>query len=188
MTTPEPLARILKGNREEISPRPPTPQPARRPQLPDQKEEGAATGPGWQEIKDTKPDLSAALPDDVALLKVVLTRVDDQECFRLELYWRHRILVTDTPEELRRQGRPGFVLADELDHNISPPEAVDCYTKLRAWSQTKYELTRWLTILRREIGTDLRLIVWDDTDFGIPWELFWHAMEKPRHGWARLSK
>ena len=104
--------------------------------------------------------------------------MDNQDCFRLELYWRHRIRVTDDPKELKRQGRPGFVLADELDHGISEPEAVDCYIKLRAWSETKYELTQWLTVLRRKIGTDLRLIVWDDTDFGIPWELFWHAMEE----------
>ena len=70
------------------------------------------------------------------------------------------------------------MLADALDHGISEPEAVDFYIKLLNWAQTKYELTDWLTALRREIRTDLRLIVWDDTDFGIPWELFWHAMEE----------
>jgi hypothetical protein len=178
MTTPQPLSRILKGDGEGIPNRPPNPQPALRPQLPDEKEDDTAAGPGWEKIPDTVRDLSVALPDNVALLKVVLTKVDNQDCFRLELYWRHRILVTDDPMELKRQGRPGFVLADELDHGISPSEAVDCYTKLLAWSETKYELTQWLTILRREIGTDLRLIVWDDTDFGIPWELFWHAMKE----------
>jgi hypothetical protein len=174
MTAAEPLSRILKGDREPISTRPPTPQPAPRPQLPDQNEDDAASGPEWQKIPDTTRDLSAALPDSVALLKVVPVRVDNQDCFQLELYWRHRILVTDDLKELKRQGRPGFVLADELDHRISPRNAVDSYTKLRAWSETKYELTKWLTVLRR--NPDLRLIVWDDTDFGIPWELFWHAM------------
>jgi hypothetical protein len=176
MTTGRPLSRILRDDREKISARPPTPQPTPRPRLPDQDEDDAASGPGEKDLPGTTRDLSATLPDSVALLKVVPTKVDQQDCFRLELYWRNRILVTDDPKELKRQGRPGFVLADQLDHGISPRQAVDNYTRLRAWSETKYELTQWLSVLRREPG--LRLIVWDDTDFGIPWELFWHAMGK----------
>lgn len=176
MTAAEPLSRILKGDREEISTRPPTPQPAPRPELLDQNKDDAAASPGSKKVPDTTLDLSATLPDSVALLKVLPMRMDNQDCFRLELYWRHDIRVTKGKNELKRQGRPGFVLADELDHRISPCNAVDSYTKLRVWSETKYELIEWLTDLRRDPGA--RLIVWDDTDFGIPWELFWHDMGK----------
>lgn len=86
--------------------------------------------------------------------------------------------MTEDREEQKRQGRPGFVLADAIDGDFSPPKAVDCYVTLRTWSRTKYKLTQWMTTLRRELGPDLRLIVWDDTDFGIPWELFWHDMDE----------
>jgi CHAT domain len=52
-----------------------------------------------------------------------------------------------------------------------------CYIFLKEWSYTKYELSRWLTMLRSTLDTQLRLIVWDDTDFGIAWELFWHRTD-----------
>jgi len=55
--------------------------------------------------------------------------------------------------------------------------AVRSYDYLINWSDTKHTLTRWLTTLRKELGPDLQLIIWDDTDFEIPWELFRHSME-----------
>ena len=117
MTAAQPLSRLLREGQETISTREPTPQLARRPVIPDQPEPGLTSGSGWQDIAGTPGDLSAALPDNVALLKVVLAKVDDQDCFKLELYWRHQILVTEDPEEQKRQGRPGFVYLPSI-HNL----------------------------------------------------------------------
>jgi hypothetical protein len=186
MRPQEPMPRLLRSG-GAISPRPPQPQPARRP-LPTGEEESlvATAELDWREIPQTRPDLSQTLPQDAALLKVVPTSVDGEECFRLELYYRNRILVTAAPEMLKRQRRPMVVLADTLDGQTSTDNVVRCYTVLRNWSDTKYELTRWLTTLRQEVGSDLRLIIWDDTDFGIQWELFWHGMDEDP-GWLGAS-
>jgi hypothetical protein len=50
---------------------------------------------------------------------------------------------------------------------------VQTYHALRDWSWEKEELHRWLNELRVRYGEDLNLIIWDDTDYEIPWELFW---------------
>jgi CHAT domain-containing protein len=50
--------------------------------------------------------------------------------------------------------------------------AVAYYDFVMAWSSTKYSLHTWLTRLQEVAGTSLRLVVWDDTDMGIPWELY----------------
>lgn len=123
-----------------------------------------------------RPDLSSGLPPDTALLKVILTRSGGHDCFQLQGHFRQQTWVTGT-EELRHQHRPGMILADELEGPGGLDAAVGCYLFLRNWSDTKPGLTRWLTALRRQAGSRLRLIVWDDTDFGIPWELFWHSMD-----------
>ena len=186
MTRPqEPMPRLLRSG-GAISPRPPQPRPARRPPSAGEEPLVIEAELDWREIPRTRPDLSQTLPPDAALLKVVPTSVDGEECFRLELYYRNKILVTAAPEMLKRQRRPAVVLADTLDGQTSAENVVRCYTILRNWSDTKYELTRWLTMLRREVGSGLRLIVWDDTDFGIQWELFWHAMDEDP-GWLGAS-
>lgn len=149
---------------------------AQRPQNSELSPKEVNANPDLAQIPPTRRDLSASLPPDTALLKVVMTAVDGQECFRLEGYFRRRVWVTDH-EELRNQCRVDMILADEMDGRLGLEAAVRCYAFLQAWSITKYGLTQWLTRLRREAGPKLRLIVWDDTDFGIPWELFWHNME-----------
>ena len=185
MRPQEPMPTLLRSG-GAISPRSPQPQPARRPPTGDEEPLLATAELDWREVPRTRPDLSQTLPPDAALLKVVPTSLDGDESFRLELYYRNRILVTAVPEMLKRQRRPAVVLADTLDGQTSTDNIVRCYTIMRNWSDTKYELTRWLTTLRREVKSGLRLIVWDDTDFGIHWELFWHAMDEDP-GWLGAS-
>jgi hypothetical protein len=174
MTT-VPMAQILKRD-GAVPAASPQPRPAAAP---------ATTEPGPQVVADaetleleaTRTDLSRGLPDDTALLRVVPAMVDGQQCFRLEGSFRRRPWATARADALRRQRRLGLVLADELDRvREDATLASRCSTMLKEWSSTKYELSRWLTELRGELGTRLRLVVWDDTDFGIPWELFWHRM------------
>ena len=54
--------------------------------------------------------------------------------------------------------------------------AEECYDELLDPGE-RPELTQWLTDLRQGVGDNLQLIIWDDTDFGIVWELFWHDMD-----------
>jgi hypothetical protein len=44
---------------------------------------------------------------------------------------------------------------------------------IRHWSSNQPELVHWLGEIRARHGDELRLVVWDDTGFDLPWELFW---------------
>ena len=130
-------------------------------------------------METTWQDLREKLPETVALLKVIPhKRHDGAECFQLEMYSHRGIQMAKDRAALERQGRPGLVLAEKLVRDVDLAVAEECYDELLDWSNTKPELTSWLTELRRDIGDDLRLIIWDDTDFGISWELFWHEMDE----------
>jgi hypothetical protein len=129
-------------------------------------------------LRPAGKDLSEPLPRDVALLKVIPADVGGQPGFRLEGYFRGQIWTgseTDLSSQLKPEQSIGEVL-DTADGNVDNPvlrEAAVGYFKLiLAWSRTKYSLHRWLTDLRRVVGADLRLVVWDDTDLGLPWELY----------------
>jgi hypothetical protein len=49
----------------------------------------------------------------------------------------------------------------------------DIYRAVLDWSRRQTDLTGWINTLRARSGDRLRLIIWDDTDFDIPWELLW---------------
>ncbi|GIF44155.1 CHAT domain-containing protein [Actinoplanes xinjiangensis] len=119
------------------------------------------------------PDLSERLPEDVALLKVIA--VDDvpgRYRFRLEGYFRGRVWSTDESDESAHL-RPGLTIdgALEAGDDTALDAAVEYYEFIMAWSSTKHALREWLTRLHRTVGAFHRLIIWDDTDTGIPWEL-----------------
>lgn len=42
---------------------------------------------------------------------------------------------------------------------------------IRLWSDNQYELAGWVNRIRARHGDDLRLVVWDDTGYDLPWEL-----------------
>jgi CHAT domain len=44
--------------------------------------------------------------------------------------------------------------------------------RMLGWSHRKPHLTEWLSDLRRRHGTELTLIIWDHTDYDMPWEMF----------------
>ncbi|MFE9994108.1 CHAT domain-containing protein [Streptomyces avermitilis] len=43
---------------------------------------------------------------------------------------------------------------------------------IKHWSDNQAELGRWINRIRARHGDELRLIVWDDTGYELPWELF----------------
>lgn len=51
------------------------------------------------------------------------------------------------------------------------------------WSEGQAELVRWINDLRARHGTGLQLVIWDDTDYDIPWELL-RLTSDPRRGLA----
>jgi hypothetical protein len=163
--------------------KPPAPRAARPPDEPDAEAGASAVDAEPTEMGATWQDLRARLPETVALVKVIpQKRHDGSECFQLEMYSRDGFLAVKDRAALERQGRPSLVLAEKLGREVDPAVVEDCYDELLDWSRTKYELNSWLTELRRGIGDDLQLIIWDETDFGIVWELFWHEMDESR-GW-----
>lgn len=176
MTAADPLPGLLTGH--DTSLKPPAPQAAK---APEPTTPGIADAPVTDEpltqIREAWQDLRERLPETVALLKVIPhRRADRSECFQLEMYSHQDFQTAKDPEALDRQRRPGLTLADRLTGDVDLTVAEECYDELRDVAD-RPELTAWLTDLRRKIGDNLQLIIWDDTDFGIPWELFWHDME-----------
>ncbi|ANS67906.1 hypothetical protein SLINC_5682 [Streptomyces lincolnensis] len=52
---------------------------------------------------------------------------------------------------------------------------------IQHWSANQGELAEWINRIRQRHGEGLRLIVWDDTGFELPWELFWVPADE-QHG------
>jgi len=176
MTTTGPLPGLIGAG---VPVKPPAPRAARQPDEPGPGTITAVADAELTEMAATWQDLREQLPETVALLKVIPhKRHDGAECFQLEMYSSRGIQTAKDRAALERQGRPGLVLAEKLVRDVDPAVAEECYDELLDWSTTKPELTRWLTELRRDTGDELRLIIWDDTDFGISWELFWHEMDE----------
>lgn len=177
MTATEPLPGLIGAGSGPT--KPPTPRAARPPDEAAAEAGTSAADAELTEMEATWQDLHEKLPKTVALLKVIPhKRYDGAESFQLEMYSHSGIQTAKDRAALDRQGRPELVLAEKLIRNVDPAVAEECYDELLDWSNSKPELTSWLTDLRREIGNDLRLIIWDDTDFGISWELFWHEMDE----------
>jgi hypothetical protein len=130
---------------------------------------GAVTGP-----------LPWKLPSGTALLRVMRCVYQGQERFSLALHSDVPMRSTTSPQDLRNQGRPDITLADA----VAKGTWSQSFRKLRSWSVTKITLRQWLSALRREHPHALRLIIWDETDFQIPWELFFHETDNPDDlGW-----
>ncbi|MFE9093704.1 CHAT domain-containing protein [Streptomyces sp. NPDC007264] len=51
---------------------------------------------------------------------------------------------------------------------------------IQLWSGNQPELARWINRIRVRHGTALRLVVWDDTGYELPWELFWTPADPGR--------
>ncbi|MEV2248774.1 CHAT domain-containing protein [Streptomyces sp. NPDC049970] len=88
--------------------------------------------------------------------------------------------LQDFPE----YARPDIALASLVARNGIPPSKV--VATMRRWSNNKPDLTAWLHERRCEHGDALQLVIWDETGYGIPWELFWLAVPPGspyRAGW-----
>jgi hypothetical protein len=156
---------------------PPT-VPAARPSQPVSTDDAVESEP--TELAETQGAVAKTFAPGTVLLRVIRQRDEEgQECFRLELQTDTYLGSTGTPQELRNQRRPHITLAAAA----LGQKWRDILPALKAWSHNKHALHEWLTALHTRYGAALRLVVWDDTGFEIPWELFSHRSVGARHGW-----
>jgi hypothetical protein len=104
-----------------------------------------------------------------------------------------RVLGTNSEIELPwvsgpRYGHPDLALGSLTDgEEGTAVDPRDIYDLMPEWSRTHDEICDWINALRGRFGDEnLRLIIWDDTGFEIPWELVWLEPEPAsglRRGW-----
>jgi CHAT domain-containing protein len=112
-------------------------------------------------------DLGEELPTGMALLVVIPVELAGAPGFRLRAVCCCGPLV----EFGDVHGRPDLALGSLASVDGLLP--ADVLSTMQTWSRTKGTLIRWLDSRRAAHGDDLRLVIWDQTGYGIPWELFW---------------
>ncbi|MBC6461076.1 CHAT domain-containing protein [Actinomadura sp. HBU206391] len=146
-----------KPSTRRISPTPPSPPEA---------EAGLETGE--PAVFDAfTADLGVGLPTGTALLVVIPVEQGGAEGFRLRAVCCCGPLV----EFADVYGRPDLALGSLVAADGLLP--ADVLSSMRTWSRTKKRLVRWLDARRAAHGDELQLVIWDQTGYGIPWELFW---------------
>ncbi len=119
-----------------------------------------------QALAPLRPNMRGRLPKGMGEL-LVYTR-GDGESFELLGACGDQLV-----EPLGAAGRP------KLDLNslaVQLEQTVILCLEMASWSREKARLADWLNRSRRDAERDsaeFDLVVWDDTGFHIPWELFW---------------
>jgi hypothetical protein len=122
------------------------------------------------ELEPFEADPAGKPEPGTAELRVVRTTVDGETVFGVS----GRCCCAVLPFDARREyGRPDLSLGALMSRSAAEGGAPPAKTLhwMLAWSESKRPLLRWLNHLRGVHADDLRLIIWDDTDFDIPWEL-----------------
>jgi len=113
---------------------------------------------------------AAAYPPGVAVLDVTSLVDDAGERFALT----GRCCCADLPYTApTQQRRPNKVDVAALITKNGGESPAQTFLRLKNWSTSKVALQRWLNLLRSHHRDDLAVIIRDNTDFAIPWELFW---------------
>jgi hypothetical protein len=119
------------------------------------------------------------LEEGTAVLRVVrATGADGRDGYRLNGWCGS--LTIDCAAGPTRLPAPSIALANL---NVAGEYPSELLRGIRHWSKNQTELAHWLNRIRDRHGDTLRLIVWDDTGYELPWELFWvppdaeHALE-----------
>ena len=137
--------------------------------------EGTATAIEQTYFDPTQAELSAALPEDVALLCVTSSRSNNQP--RLNLSWHYRRSVRVSPYENVSADMP----LSDLSLSKLVEETASCqggtpwrkaYFDAMSWWLSPDRLIEWVRELIAVQG-ECRLVIWDNTAYEIPWELFY---------------
>ncbi|AVH55322.1 MULTISPECIES: hypothetical protein [Streptomyces] len=172
---------------ESVPPR----QPARREPGDDLDEipDDVDTASKPKRLRPKKSDITGSLPADAAMLRVMARHSRGEPSFTLFFHYRQKVRRADRPHELEEQRPPKLALAD-LGAHIASSKAANPwaakYYEIAEWWRTKHRLEQWIDRLRAE-QPDPQLVVWDQTAFEIPWELYYHDPD-PESRCARLRK
>ncbi|MBB5083068.1 CHAT domain-containing protein [Nonomuraea endophytica] len=159
------LRTILGGGRA-----PPLAAPVRGAVPPERTTTAAEQGGGAaRTFEAARADVSGGLPSGTALL--VVTPVS--EGFIL----RGACCCAQTERLGEVYGKPALSLAALVAPGGVLP--VNVLEFMQTWSRPMTELTLWLNERLHRHGGDLKLVIWDDSGYQIPWELFWLSN---RHG------
>ncbi|TCO59851.1 CHAT domain-containing protein [Actinocrispum wychmicini] len=140
------------------------------------------SSPAIDDVVETEPTefdpgdvkLTKALPANVAMLCVTGTSVDGQPSFVLNFHYRGGVRTAARPSDLADQRPPDLALATlaERTRGQGTPWQ-DAYWECMNWADTKHKLVTWIRDLLAAPDAP-RLVVWDNTDYEIPWELYYH--------------
>lgn len=139
---------------------------------------GARERPSGLGGTDARP--AARLEEGIAVLRVLRDAgTDGRDGYRLH-GWCGDITLTCAAGPARLTA-PAVSLANLRAKDGEYPSEI--LRGIRLWSDNQPELAGWIDRIRAAHGEDLRLIVWDDTGYELPWELFW-LPEETRSGLA----
>jgi hypothetical protein len=158
--------------------RPPIPEPVEAPR--------AVVIPEQVTVPDEAEPLTPAAVDPDARLprgfaKLAVHRGTDErgrELFWLKGHSGDEALALDSEHAKLRPD--DIALSNIRKEGFAPTEL---FLAVADWSDHQERLVRWINDLRARHGADLQLVVWDDTDYDIPWELI-HLPADRRHGLA----
>ena len=166
----------------------PPPEPASRPpeqSVPDEIVEAADEPTGFN------PDaawLTEALPPNVAMLCVTGSTWHGEPSFQLHFHYRHKVRAAarDSDLAVQRPSKLSLPMRAEQVERTAPTEQPwrKAYEAVMSWWAPMAKLTMWT---RELIAADdnPKLIIWDNTDHEIPWELVHHRRSDGRGpiGW-----
>jgi CHAT domain len=112
------------------------------------------------------PGMRGRLPKGMA--ELVVYPVGSSDSFGLTGAYGDKLA-----QPLGGAGKPGF---DFNSLAVQLEQTVRIATQMASWSREERQLTKWLnesTLDAEQHSTEFALVVWDDTGFRIPWELFW---------------
>jgi hypothetical protein len=66
---------------------------------------------------------------------------------------------------------PTDLVLHKLRRDGDGPPPSEVLLGLAEWSEVHTDVVRWINALRTRHGAELQLVIWDDTDYDIPWEL-----------------
>ncbi|MGQ5594075.1 CHAT domain-containing protein [Streptomyces sp. ESR1.13] len=116
---------------------------------------------------DARP--GARLEDGFAVLRVLRADgADGVPGYRLQ-GWCGDLSVTCAAGPTRRPAPAVSLARLRQDGDAHYPSEV--LRGIRLWSDNQYELAHWINRIRARHGEGLRLVVWDDTGYDLPWEL-----------------
>lgn len=159
------MRRALMADLKPVPRREPVSESQLRPQ------HGPAAGIGGNEGRPYD-----RLEEGFALLSVLrVERGDGRDAYELK-GWCGDLTVEISAGSTRLRA-PDISLRKAMRGGEYPSEIL---RGIQLWSQNQNELSAWINEIRDVHGAALRLIVWDDTGFELPWELFWVPGDEQR--------